>query len=105
MNFGDPSLPQRIWDKLIPEPNSGCWIWLGAQDHKGYGKVWWKGRADRIHRIVKRFRRTAHHKCFNTLCANPDHLADISRAKNSHLGHFDQGYLRAYAQYLEAHQA
>lgn len=32
MNFGDPRLPQRFWDKCIPEPNSGCWLWLPASE-------------------------------------------------------------------------
>jgi hypothetical protein len=24
-------------DKYIPEPNSGCWLWIGARDSYGYG--------------------------------------------------------------------
>jgi hypothetical protein len=30
MNFGDPRLPDRFWVKVIPEPNSGCWLWFAA---------------------------------------------------------------------------
>jgi hypothetical protein len=22
-----PGLPERIADKIVPEPNSGCWLW------------------------------------------------------------------------------
>lgn len=31
-------LPERIQKKIMPEPMSGCWLWTGSIDHKGYGK-------------------------------------------------------------------
>jgi hypothetical protein len=33
-NWGDERLPQRFWDKTIPEPNSGCWLWTGTREHR-----------------------------------------------------------------------
>ena len=39
MNFGDPRLPERFWNKCIPEPNSGCWLWFGATDSHGDGQI------------------------------------------------------------------
>ena len=87
MTFGDPSLPERFWEKVIPIPFSGCWLWLAATDPKGYGFFWFKGKKRWAHRLTKRFRRTAHHKCYVTSCVNPDHLIDVSRAKNSSYGH------------------
>jgi hypothetical protein len=27
-------------DKIAPEPNSGCWIWLGSRNAFGYGQMW-----------------------------------------------------------------
>lgn len=30
--------PSHFWDKAIPEPNSGCWIWLGSYNDGGYGR-------------------------------------------------------------------
>jgi hypothetical protein len=30
MNYGDPRLPDRYWDKVVPVPESGCWLWIGA---------------------------------------------------------------------------
>lgn len=28
-----------IFESLfVPEPNSGCWIWMGTGDGKGYGR-------------------------------------------------------------------
>lgn len=87
MTLNDPRLPERYWEKVITEPNSGCWLWIGACDRKGYGKFWYDGKSRWAHRLTKRFRRTAHHKCWQTCCVNPDHLIDVSRAKNSYLGH------------------
>lgn len=26
-------------DKWIPEPNTGCWLWLLGVDKDGYGKI------------------------------------------------------------------
>jgi len=37
--FLDPRLPDRFWSKCIPEPNSGCWLWFGANNGVGYGIV------------------------------------------------------------------
>jgi hypothetical protein len=31
-------LPERLQRKIMPEPMSGCWIWIGAQ-RDGYGLV------------------------------------------------------------------
>lgn len=80
-------LTARFWGKVQPCERSGCWLWVAAQDRKGYGKFWFKGKSRWAHRLVKRFRRTAHHTCFTPNCVNPDHLQDVSRAKNSHFGH------------------
>jgi hypothetical protein len=35
----DPRLPDRFWDKVHAEPNTGCWLWLAAVSAKGYGSL------------------------------------------------------------------
>src|SRR3546814_17503301 len=40
IEFGDTRLPRRFWDKVSPEPHSGCWLWLGAHTAPGYGDVY-----------------------------------------------------------------
>lgn len=32
-------LIERIERMSVPEPNTGCWLWLGALGDPGYGKL------------------------------------------------------------------
>jgi len=34
----------RFWDFVVPEPNTGCWLWDGPLDGGGYGRFWFRGR-------------------------------------------------------------
>lgn len=37
--------------RAIPEPNSGCWIWLGAHRGRGYGTIRHHGNTTLAHRL------------------------------------------------------
>ena len=28
MNFMDPRISTRVWDKCVPVPDAGCWLWI-----------------------------------------------------------------------------
>jgi len=78
------TLIERIMNYYIPEPNSGCWLWEGDKDKRGYPvlavQTDYKRKMHRIHRVMCE---QAHgplgdlhalHKCDNPYCINPDHL-------------------------------
>lgn len=64
----------------IPEPNSGCWIWLGGLTKKGYGISHDAFGSKLAHRVALATKGSfeqklfALHTCDNPSCVNPDHL-------------------------------
>lgn len=74
MNISD-----RFLEKAIPEPNSGCWLWIGAMDGKGYGSFSLNRRSIPAHQVSWLLFRgeknglVCHH-CDTPICVNPDHL-------------------------------
>ena len=41
---------ERLADLSMPEPNSGCLLWLGALNESGYGRV--KHLRRFLHRVI-----------------------------------------------------
>lgn len=93
-------------ENYIPEPNSGCWLWLGACNAGGYGMVYPAGKEGgqhRIHRLMYEMHYGpipdglgALHRCDNPVCCNPEHIflgtnLDNGRDRSSKGRNHDQG--------------
>jgi hypothetical protein len=78
--FGD-SLRDKLLSASVPEPNTGCWLWLGAAATNGRGHLNWKGayiiaaRASYEEFVGSiTVGHTVFQRCGTMLCINPDHL-------------------------------
>ncbi len=77
-----PSVEQRLLANSIPEPNSGCRLWLGKV-HKtsGYAQIWHQGRHRNASRVahevwigpIPEGKMVCHH-CDMPACIEPTHI-------------------------------
>jgi hypothetical protein len=84
-------LEEKITSKFMPEPMSGCWIWIGAIGKGGYGNIsyWKEKKTYRAHRLIYQILvgpipqgLELDHLCRNRRCVNPAHLEPVTRLEN-----------------------
>ena len=94
MLFGDATLPARFWSKVVPEPNTGCWLWTAGADRDGYGVFWWRRATCRAHRVTYEavygpvpeelvLDHVLARGCGIPSCVNPDHVEPVTSAENT----------------------
>src|SRR5487761_316916 len=83
------SREHRLWRFIYPEPNSGCWLWLGSISRGGYGQVWSGKALIPSHRFAYEIYKgkipeglQIDHLCRNPFCCNPDHLEATTQKIN-----------------------
>jgi hypothetical protein len=89
------SIEQRFWDRVDRAPGHGpngdCWLWTGAVNDSGYGKLTANGsKAYRAHRFSYELANgplekevCVLHRCDVRRCVRPDHLFIGSRGDNN----------------------
>jgi hypothetical protein len=89
------SVFERIEEKISPEPNSGCWLWMGSISPNGYAYVYVQAKRgpDLVHRILYEQKNgyiptglELDHLCRVRCCVNPDHLEPVTRRENVRRG-------------------
>jgi HNH endonuclease len=98
---GDGRIPfAERYDRLaFPEPNSGCFIWMGALNYNGYGKMGIGHSSEGTLRMQYAYivayehfvgpvpeGLVLDHKCRMKCCVNPDHLEPVTYAENTRRG-------------------
>lgn len=85
----ETELPQRFWDKVEPEPNTGCWLWGGGESGGGYGRFWNNGGMRSAHRVAYEDAKgpipdglQIDHLCRVPSCVNPRHLEPVTSREN-----------------------
>lgn len=86
------SIQERFSNMFMPVPWTGCWLWLGHLNNKGYGQFWIKSNENKVlaHRLSWEMvhgripsNQCVLHKCDVSCCVNPEHLFLGSIADNN----------------------
>ena len=78
-----PKEYKRFFENIIVDKKTNCWNWIGAKDQQGYGQGFYRGKKERVHRVIYALFKgkiprgktiQLDHLCRNHPCCNPKHL-------------------------------
>ena len=91
-NNAKMSILDQHWDKWVPEPNTGCYLWIGGITGTRGKRPYLAAEGGYVARLVCEEtngpppfpRAEAAHKkfCSNGMCVNGDHIYWASRSQN-----------------------
>lgn len=117
------NLEIKFWRHTMPEPNSGCWLWVGDRDMGGYGILTIYEASVRVARLrahrlsyelfkgplsaeldldhlCHTYNRTCEggRTCVHRCCVNPDHVDPVTKEENgrragNRISHCPRGHL------------
>lgn len=117
VEYGDPRLPPRFWNKVWPCYDSDCWVWMGALT-RGYGSFGIGSLKDGSRRSVLAHRHAyatligplpddlqidhvRARGCASTACVRPEHLEPVTNRENTMRG--DSGKVNAERHWAITH--
>ena len=90
----DPTdLPPSIARKIRIAEGTGCWLWTGARDARGYGNLRLADHVRKAHRVVYELLRRplpegwdCDHLCREPSCVRPEHIEPVPHIENVRRG-------------------
>ena len=80
---------ERIMARIEREPNSGCWIWMGATNGKGYAQLGIAGKTKSAYKVLYESLvgpipdgLEMDHLCRVRCCVNPAHMEPVTHQEN-----------------------
>ena len=87
-----PSLVAYTWERALAD-GSGCWLWQGSLNDRGYGRTYHTKSYFAAHRVAYTIVKgpipaglTLDHLCRNRICINPSHLEAVTVKVNIRRG-------------------